>query len=119
MRYLTSVWIWVDVISTVPWDKMLVVDEKTEFARLLRIARIGKLMRLARLAKLRTIVPRVEAKLKDLGNHTAVVTFKMGKFLIALLVLSHIIACCWGALGDMQWEMNGDELDSPWMQTVS
>ena len=33
------------------------------------IARIGKLMRLARLAKLRTIVPRVEAKLKDLGNH--------------------------------------------------
>ena len=37
VRYLTSVWIWVDVISTVPWDKMLVVDEKTEFARLLRI----------------------------------------------------------------------------------
>jgi hypothetical protein len=124
MRYLTSVWIWVDVISTVPWDKMLVVDEKTEFARLLRIARIGKLMRLARLAKLRTIVPRVEAKLKDLGNHTAVVTFKMGKFLIVLMVLAHIIACCWGALGDMQWEgqdypwIPDRELDYPWMQTV-
>jgi hypothetical protein len=83
--------------------------------RLMRILRIGRLMRLARL---RAIIPRVESKLKEIGNHNLLVAFKMGKFLMALLLFAHILACCWAALGDMEWDAES-ELDRPWMQATS
>ena len=68
-KYMTSAWIWVDIVSTVPWDYVSSESGKgsavasgdgvdgapSGVARLLRILRIGKLMRLV---KLRTIVPR-------------------------------------------------------------
>jgi CRP-like cAMP-binding protein len=117
VRYLTSVWIWIDVISTVPWD-MIFTSEDSSIARLMRILRIGKLLRLAKLAKVRDIVTRIESKLQAMGNHSLLVSFKMWKFLIALLVFAHMLACCWGALGDMDLD-DQNELHPPWMQTVS
>ena len=71
-----------------------------------------------KLARLRAIVPRLESKLKEFGNHTVLVSFKMGKFLIALLVFAHIIACGWATIGDLDWDAES-ELDRPWMQTIS
>ena len=70
-----------------------------------------------RVARVREILPRIEYQLKELGNHTVLVSFKMGKFFIALLIFAHILACCWGALGDMDWD-EGSELNPPWMQSA-
>jgi hypothetical protein len=127
-KYMTSAWIWVDIVSTVPWDSVgsgggegsAVANGDGDdgapsgAARLIRILRIGKLMRLV---KLRTIVPRIESALRQ--NHNLFVCFKLSKFLVVLLVFAHLIACCWGALGEMDW--NPDvEFHAPWMQhTVS
>ena len=37
VRYLTSIWIWVDVISTVPWETVFAAESGSEAARLIRV----------------------------------------------------------------------------------
>jgi hypothetical protein len=118
VKYTTSVWIWVDVVSTIPWDvieQLAATGSESDVAhsdamRLLRLLRIGKLMRLA---KLGAIVPRIEAALQQ--SHNLLVGFKLSKFLGVLLVFIHLQACCWGALGEMDWNQEV-EFHAPWMQ---
>ena len=112
VRYLTSAWLWVDLISldsSMPCMGLRCSADDAhsvfDLNRMMRVLRLGKLMKLARL---RAIVPRIESKLKEFGNHTVLVFFKMGKFLIALLVFAHMIACCWAAIGDLDWDAESE-----------
>jgi len=63
-----------------------------DFGRLLRILRLARIARLIRLLKLKRVIMALQ---DNINSDYFTIILEFGKLVVALLILSHVLACAW------------------------
>jgi len=105
--YMRS-WFFADLMVVVPEWIILAVSlsnsgsgSAARVGKVLRAMKVARLLRLVRLAKLRRIVAKTE---KLLNNEHLVAYINLGKLMLSIAVLNHIVACGWYGMSKMASE---------------
>jgi hypothetical protein len=90
-------WFFVDVLSIIPFDKLL---EYSSFAKLARVARVGRLYKLVKLTKLIRILKIMKEKNKLLSHINEYLKIGAGFerlffFVMIFLLCCHVGTCLW------------------------
>jgi hyperpolarization activated cyclic nucleotide-gated potassium channel 2 len=95
LKNYLSFWFWVDIVSTIPIDKILGFDSSNnnqagKVLKFVRVLRVLKLLKLIRLTKLKFMI----IKIKDrISNKTILSFITVGKLLLYLFLIAHSFAC--------------------------
>jgi potassium voltage-gated channel Eag-related subfamily H protein 7 len=98
-RHYFCGWFSIDFLSTIPYDCLscFMAADSLESFKVLRILKLLKLLRLLRILKSMRIFKRLQAQL-GLSNATSALI----KFLVAVLLTLHWVACFWRLVPEMQ-----------------
>jgi len=107
-------WFPIDIASILPFDSVTAASNSTSgpLAKLksIRIIRLLRLMKLLRVLRGMRIFSRIESRIEINYN-----VLKLQQFVVGLIWVTHILACTFMMLHDLQWDMKkctGDE-DQP------
>eukprot|EP00929_Paragymnodinium_shiwhaense_P088753 TRINITY_DN4906_c0_g1_i2.p1 TRINITY_DN4906_c0_g1~~TRINITY_DN4906_c0_g1_i2.p1 ORF type:complete len:902 (+),score=121.85 TRINITY_DN4906_c0_g1_i2:87-2792(+) len=101
VRHYLSSWFIFDAIVVFPMWLLLVADSNAAIlknARVLRYLRMARVIRLLRLAKFNM---HLQEALAHVNSQTLLVSLGMVKLMIYLMLVSHVNACLWFAVGDL------------------
>ena len=102
-NYITSGWLFLDVLTIIPWDIMVwqrLLDGKTKSMKLLRILRLVKLVKVLRGSR---IIQRW-----DHSFGIASSTKTLASYGIAMLIVIHLFACGWCLIPVVVGSQRGD-----------
>lgn len=92
-RHYLSFWIWIDVLTTFPFDWLMPESNKGSGAKVIsffKLVRVIKLLKLVRLVKLKMLIFRIE---DQIANQTLINFMIVLKLLVYLFLIAHFFAC--------------------------
>lgn len=113
-KYAKS-WLLIDVVASFPWLRVMMLFGATEdqasngteamgMLKVLRYAKVARMMKVLRVLKLGSLIQMVEEKMVAAQSMT--VAFQLLKMTVAMLIISHNVACAWYAVAVFAEEPN-------------
>jgi len=97
-RYLKG-WFWMDLTTSIPFDRVLPSANSTKFAKLskvLKIFRVVRLMKLIRMQRLMNTMSKWEA-----NSDTSTSQLRLLRFSMTIFMSGHIAACLWVGIAQL------------------
>ena len=90
-----SFWLWIDSVSTIPFDEILIAVSGLDTAHNLSAVRLSRILRLARLTKLLRLLG--SASMKEFLDKYMIspALISVATLLLQIFVIAHIICCFW------------------------
>ena len=90
-----SFWLWIDALSTIPFDEILIVASGHEASQNLSAVRLSRILRLARLTKLLRLLG--SASVKEFLDKYMIspALISVATLLLQIFLIAHIICCFW------------------------
>lgn len=114
MNYLKG-WLWIDLAVVVPDWVMKLMGSTVRVAglgRILRALRVMRILRLLRIMKLKKVVNMVY---NLIDSEYMFIVFELGKLLILILILNHMVACAWFFVGRVSRDSGAPK---NWLQDI-
>ena len=103
-------WFWIDAPSSIPVELIVLieVDHSSSNLSLLKYLRMFRMVRLLRMLKVQAMLDKITSSIED--KYGVNLSFlRIIKMVLALMFLSHLLACAWYAVSIMSHEHFGEE----------